>query len=643
VLRCPGADTSVRCRAVEKLDATDALLRLNADLLAANGAGQGDRYDFAMLAQATGTIPDRVAGSACGRSPADAGDNGSSFFVAMISDASTDSQSAGHELVHCFGEVRSTSPHSDPANRVHGRDEQIPLARGVPLVDILTRTDQTRAHSLMYYTETGDPVSTVMAEGFEWNDARARLTSLNVPQHAAASGTPLFRVSGYHDDTVTQVLYSELAPETGLEPTKADPTGELSLTFVDDKGGPLSTFPFHAAAPDHHHGAGETAPGFLLLVQLPQGAKGFRIDEGAKTLYQRTFDQSAPSITQVTATASGEQIDLSWKASDPETPDLRFNVFFQRTKADPPQLIASGLSAPQLSIPVNVVPPSGGARFLVEATDGLNTATAQSDPVVIADRAPLVSIVEPRTGASAVAGQPVTLVGTGFDLAAGVLSDASLRWTSNLDGDLGSGSVIHPTFTPGDHTITLKATSPSALSAVDTIEIHVLADSDGDGMPDRYEHRYACLDAHHRDSAADVDGDGLSSFGERAWGTDPCKVDSDHDGFSDGEEVRLGSDPLAKRDHPAPARVYLSEEPLSLGSCPSAVVSRIELYAALPGVTWVVGTDEPWLSASGDGKGSGVVTVRANCKALDPGPHLGHVLIEPQGGQFRLVPVRIRG
>ena len=25
--------------------------------------------------------------------------------------------------------------------------------------------------------------------------------------------------------------------------------------------------------------------------------------------------------------------------------------------------------------------------------------------------------------------------------------------------------------------------------------------------------------------------------------------------------------------------------------------------AALPGVRWVVGTDEPWLSASGDGKG----------------------------------------
>ena len=47
------------------------------------------------------------------------------------------------------------------------------------------------------------------------------------------------------------------------------------------------------------------------------------------------------------------------------------------------------------------------------------------------------------------------------------------------------------------------------------------------------------------DPEGDLDGDGLSNFDETdLYGTDPTKVDTDGDLFSDGGEVVSGRDPL---------------------------------------------------------------------------------------------------
>lgn len=78
------------------------------------------------------------------------------------------------------------------------------------------------------------------------------------------------------------------------------------------------------------------------------------------------------------------------------------------------------------------------------------------------------------------------------------------------------------------------------------------ADSDGDGMPDRYELRHACLDPQLDDRLPDPDLDTLSNIDEWLQGTDPCHPDTDRGGESDGSEALRGANPFDPEDDALP-------------------------------------------------------------------------------------------
>ena len=68
-------------------------------------------------------------------------------------------------------------------------------------------------------------------------------------------------------------------------------------------------------------------------------------------------------------------------------------------------------------------------------------------------------------------------------------------------------------------------------------------DTDGDLMPDYWEHAYG-LDPGTVDASSDSDGDGLINLQEFQHGTDPYLSDTDGDGTTDDIEVANGTDPL---------------------------------------------------------------------------------------------------
>ncbi len=70
-----------------------------------------------------------------------------------------------------------------------------------------------------------------------------------------------------------------------------------------------------------------------------------------------------------------------------------------------------------------------------------------------------------------------------------------------------------------------------------------LPDADADGLPTIWEERYQ-LDANTPNAQVDTDGDGLSNEEEIRLGTNPTAVDTDVDGLPDGEELPLDAHPL---------------------------------------------------------------------------------------------------
>ena len=68
-------------------------------------------------------------------------------------------------------------------------------------------------------------------------------------------------------------------------------------------------------------------------------------------------------------------------------------------------------------------------------------------------------------------------------------------------------------------------------------------DSDGDGLPDKWEGDNGLRMYGSWDYDDDPDADGLDNMSEYLYGTDPWDADSDDDGVLDGEEIAQGSDP----------------------------------------------------------------------------------------------------
>jgi len=84
---------------------------------------------------------------------------------------------------------------------------------------------------------------------------------------------------------------------------------------------------------------------------------------------------------------------------------------------------------------------------------------------------PQAFILSPETGVTVTAGAPLWLHGYAYDLEDGTLGGSALRWTSSLDGDLGTGSQVLVALSIGHHTITLQATDSSGMTVMTTIDV----------------------------------------------------------------------------------------------------------------------------------------------------------------------------
>lgn len=120
----------------------------------------------------------------------------------------------------------------------------------------------------------------------------------------------------------------------------------------------------------------------------------------------------------------------------------------------------------------------GEADIVASATGVADTARVRVvDPD--GDQAPIAAIDSPATGANFAPGDSVALRGSATDLEDGAITGADLEWSSDRDGQLGTGEdVTTSSLSTGSHVITLTATDSQGQTGTDSVSVTVQQNAD---------------------------------------------------------------------------------------------------------------------------------------------------------------------
>ncbi len=275
-------------------------------------------------------------------------------------------------------------------------------------------------------------------------------------------------VSPTEESGIISSIYQVPAPVQADAPVE----GAYSIIYEDASGTVLSNYPFVPEAMSEGN-----LQGFSLLLPWNAQAQRIVLLHGEHELDQRIVSSSTPTVTSINVpNGSVSTGDITWTADDPDGDDLSYVVQYSADDGTTWNTLTAEWTKQHYSLPLNQLPGSTRVRVRIYASDGVLTSEAVSEPFTVTREPPQPVIESPAPGSLLVEAQPLLLEGSAYDKDDGPIPGEKLTWTSNLDGNLGTGeslnidvSLLHE----GEHTISLIATDSDGQTAVITTTIQV--------------------------------------------------------------------------------------------------------------------------------------------------------------------------
>jgi len=171
------------------------------------------------------------------------------------------------------------------------------------------------------------------------------------------------------------------------------------------------------------------------------------------------------------------QTTISWSGSDPDNQPLEYTVLYSKDNKVSWQPLAVRTQETTLTVDSAALPGGTQAFIRVIANDGVNTGYADVGPLSVPDKAPTASILSPGPDATYATGQAVPLEAEGTDLEDDQLPDDAFSWSSDKDGQLGTGPLYHAlNLSVGTHTITLAVEDSKGHTTTETTTVNIVSD-----------------------------------------------------------------------------------------------------------------------------------------------------------------------
>lgn len=303
-----------------------------------------------------------------------------------------------------------------------------------------------------------------------------------------APSAAVLLVVGTINKTTNKVDFRPLAvlPEGPL--TELDDSGGYRIVLRDSSEQPLASYRFEPLLySDRAVGADELAQ-LSEVVPWVDGTAFIDIQRGTNPvpIGRQPVSAHAPTV-QITGPNGGEQLQggvqtVTWVANDQDGDDLTYSLHYSTDGGATWQSLVSGWREQQFDVDLSGIPGSDQARFRVITTDGVLTASDESDAdFSVEPHAPEVSIISPPDATKYGTSQTIVLVGEATDIDQGTLDGSTLRWTADGDAStgrlLGQGaSIAVSDLPPGRHTLTLTATSADGLTSSSSIAVRIIDD-----------------------------------------------------------------------------------------------------------------------------------------------------------------------